>query len=220
MTPAQWRSAAVAALWALVVATFALTAFSLWQAESVDAFSIFGALRLFLAALVLVWWTQVFTRYTAGQGARELEGVVVDGPLLALRAVFPWLTAIRLTLWAVQFLALAVGAAPEVNTVAVAALITIELGFILAKNAVYGTLARFASSPQEMLGRARLMQWLNVAAALALGIGVINVVPIAGLSGERDLLSQVVYGLHAALDVLASVLALKAVQAMPSVERP
>lgn len=206
----NWRSVALAALWALVAATFALAAFALWRSQPITDFAVLTAARTMLSALVLVWWTQVFSRYTARQGTAP-----ENGALRALRAAVPWLLGLRLALWSLNVLALSSGAAAEANTVAITALLTIDLGFALAKNAVYGTLARWAGQPGEGLGRVRLMGWLNVAAALSLGIGVINIVPIAGLPGKPDLPSAIVYGLHAALDVLAALLALKAVQAMP-----
>lgn len=206
----SWRSAALVSLWALVAATFALTGYGMWRTQPLTEFSVLGALRLLLAGVVLVWWTQVFTRYTLSQDVPEGDGV-----LRALRVAFPWLTALRLSLWFLEALALLSGAAPQANPVALTALATIELGFIASKNAVYGTLARWASSPAEPLGRVRLGQWLNAAAALSLGIGVINVVPVAGLNSHVTLADQLVYGAHAALDVLATVLALRALQVAP-----
>ena len=208
MTPTSWRSAALVSLWALVVATFGLVAYSLWRAGTLDAVAVLEALRSVLAGLILVWWTQVFTRYTAEEAVPETDGV-----LRALRVGLPWLTSLRLSMWLLLLLSLASGLAETASPVAVTALVTISGAFIFAKNAVFGTLARWAVTPNEALGRVRLAQWLNAAAALSLALGVVNVVPIAGLSGgdSLDVTSMVVYGLHALLDTAAMLLSLRAV---------
>ncbi|UBV41998.1 hypothetical protein LAJ19_10140 [Deinococcus taeanensis] len=207
----RWRALALTALWVLVAATFALCAYSLWRAWPADALDALRAGRTLLAGVVLVWWTQVFTRYT-----RPDATPVDDGVLRSLRGLFPWLTSLRLALWALTLL-LVTSAPLDANPVAVTALITVELAFILSKNAVYGTLARVAPNPLDQLGRAQLRSWLNVAAALSLAIGVVNVVPVAGLSGSPALTDLIVYGAHALLDVTATLLALKAVQTTPGV---
>lgn len=215
LAPSQWRSAALAALWTLVVATFGLCAFSLWSSQPLTAFSGLAALRYFLAALVLVWWIQVFTHVTRGEGLPE-----TSGRLRALRQTFPWLTALRLSLWFLNLLALSGGGAPEANPVALTALLTVEVGFILAKNAMYGTLAQVAGAPLDNLGRQRLMGWLNTSAALSLAIGVVNVVPLAGMGGAPNLPTTVVFALHALLDVAATLLAWKVVQLQRVPEAP
>ncbi|PTA68373.1 hypothetical protein [Deinococcus arcticus] len=213
MTAPQWRTAALAALWALVAATLALCAYSLWSGWPPSELGWLGALRTLLSAVVLVWWTQVFARY-----AQALKTEDDDGVLRSLRGLFPWLTALRLALWLMTVFLFAAGAVPEVHLVALTALLMAELGFILAKNAVYGTLARVAPAPLDLAGRAALLSWLNASAALSLAIGVVNVVPVAGLTEARPLADLLVYGLHAALDVTAALLALGAVRRAPRVE--
>ena len=214
-TPGQWRAAALYALWALVAATSLLCAFSLWSSQPITAFSVLAALRLFLAALVLVWWTQVFTHVSRGEGLPETSGA-----LRALKLIFPWLTALRLSLWFLNLLALSGGGAAEANPVALVALLTVEVGFIGAKNAMYGTLARVAGAPLDNVGRLKLMGWLNTAAALSLAIGVVNVVPLAGTGGGKPLETTVIFGLHALLDVAATLLAWKVVQLQKVPEAP
>ena len=214
-TPGRWRPAALYALWTLVVATFGLCALSLWSSQPTTAFGVLAALRYFLAALVLVWWTQVFTRVTLGTGVSE-----ENGALRALKLIFPWLTALRLSLWFLNLLALSGGSAAEANPVALIALLSVELGFIGAKNAMYGTLARVAGAPLDNVGRLKLMGWLNTAAALSLAIGVVNVVPLAGLGGGQPLETTVIFGLHALLDVAATLLAWKTVQLQQVPEAP
>lgn len=74
---------------------------------------------------------------------------------------------------------------------------------------------RAAPHPEDPVARARLLSWLNAAAPLSLALGVVNVVPVARLAGAPDAVSLTVYGLHALLDVAATLLALKAVQTAP-----
>ncbi|GGL07237.1 hypothetical protein [Deinococcus radiotolerans] len=207
--PDRWRTAALAALWALAAATLGLGAYSLWRAGLTDQFAWLATLRALLAAVVLVWWTQLLARYTRAAPTPEEDGV-----RRSLRALFPWLTSLRLALWALSALAYLSGQL-NANPVALAAIASIELGFILAKNAGYGSLVRAAPHPEDPHARARLLSWLNVTAPLSLALGVVNVVPVAGLSGAPDAVSLTVYGLHALLDVTATLLALKAVQTAP-----
>lgn len=206
MTPAHWRQAALVALTVQVVGLFGLVPYALLsQNFSQDAW--LNAVQTFLAGLVLAWWTAVLGRFMAGRAV-----LPADGTLRALQIAFPWLTSFRLVLWGLTLLLVLGGVAPEANTVALTALFTVSLAGILAGNAVYGTLARFAPSPADPLGRRRLADWLNVAAALSLAVTVFNVVPIAGFSSPPTRTDQFVYGLSGALDVLATLLALRAVQ--------
>ncbi|WP_371810084.1 hypothetical protein [Deinococcus sp. JMULE3] len=209
ITPGRWRAAALGALWTLVAATLALGAYSLWRAGLDDQFAWLATLRALLAAVILVWWTQLLARYTLAQPTPDGDGV-----LRSLRGLFPWLTSLRLALWALSALVYLSGSV-NANPVALTAIASIELGFILAKNAVYGSLVRAAPHPEDPAARARLLSWLNVAAPLSLALGVVNVVPVAGLGGAPDAVSLGVYGLHALLDVAATLLALKAVQTAP-----
>ncbi|WP_245872763.1 hypothetical protein [Deinococcus planocerae] len=212
MTPARWRSAALAALTVQVMGLFALVAYALWRGNfSTGAW--FTAVEAFLSGLVLAWWTAVFRRFTRGRAVAP-----GDGALRALSLAFPWLTSFRLVLWFLLLLSLANGGAPEANGVALTALMTVWPASILAGNAVYGTLARLAPQPGDPLRRKRLADWLNVAAALSLAMAVFNVVPIAGFSDRPTLGAQLVYGLSGALDVLATLLALRAVQVAPAGE--
>lgn len=212
----RWRVPALAAQWLYVAATLGLTAYILLP--GLNEGTALTALRSLLAALVGAWWAVLFGRYLLGQGTPE-----TDGTLRSLRVFFPWLTALRLSLWLLGLLSLS-GAAAEVNAVALTALQTLSFGYIFAKNAVYGTLARYATDPANALGRRRLGEWLNVAAPLALAIGVINTVPLGGPGeggpGEGPApLTVAVYGLHAALDLLALGLSLLALRGMPAPAR-
>jgi hypothetical protein len=115
-------------------------------------------------------------------------------------------------LWFLTLVSVLGGGAPQANPVALTALLTVWLAGILGGNAVYGTLARLAPEPANLLRRARLAEWLNLAAALSLGMAVFNVVPVAGFSRPPTLTDQLVYGLSGALDVAATLLALWAVR--------
>lgn len=207
MTGARWRSAALACLWAEVAVLLGSVAFVLWQGGS-GVQSYFNAADFLLAALVLAWWTRIFARLSAGQATAP-----DDGTLRALALSFPWLTSLRAALWGLTLLALLTGLAPDANGVALTALMTVWGAAILASNAVNGSLVRLAPEPGDPAGRRRLLDWLNVSAALALGMVVLNVVPIRGFSGDPTLGAQLVYGLGGALDVVATVLALRALLA-------
>lgn len=210
MTPARWRQAALIALSVQVAGLFAVAAFSLWRGNlSLGAW--FSGIEAFLAGLVLAWWTAVLGRFTLGRAVP-----LTDGMLRALALAFPWLTSFRLVLWFLTLLQVLSGGAPEANTVALTALLTVWPANTLAGNAVYGTLARLAPNPADPAGRRRLAEWLNVAAALSLAMAVFNLVPIAGFSSSPTRIDQVVYGLSGALDVLATLLALRAVRTAPS----
>ena len=205
----RWRTPALAAQWLYVAATLGLTAYTLLP--GLNEGTVLTGLRSLLAALVGAWWAVIFGRYLLGQGTPD-----TDGTLRALRLFFPWLTALRLSLWLLGLLALGGDVAAQVNPVALTALQTLSFGYLFAKNAVYGTLARHATDPANALGRRRLGEWLNVAAPLALAIGVINTVPLRGMSAGFEPLTVALYGLHAALDLLALGLSLLALRGMRS----
>ncbi|GGO27541.1 hypothetical protein [Deinococcus humi] len=203
----RWRGLALGFLWAEVVAVFGTAAFALWR----DDFGTQGWLNAadaFLAGLVLTWWTLIFTQLSTGRATTP-----GNGTLRALAVAFPWLTSFRAALWGITLLMLVTGGAAEANSVALTALMTVWGAAILASNAVNGSLVRLAPEPQNPANRKRLMDWLNLSAALALGMTVLNVVPIAGFSGEVALSAQLVYGVSGLLDVIATVLALWALQA-------
>ncbi|CAM3823701.1 hypothetical protein [Deinococcus frigens] len=198
----RWRALALGFLWAEVVAVLGTVAFVLLRGQPgpQDWINAFDAL---LAALVLTWWTRVFTRLSAGQATPP-----EDRTLRALTVAFPWLTSFRAALWGVTLLALLTGAASEANTLALTALMTVWGAAILASNAVNGCLVRLAPEPEDPANRKRLMDWLNLSAALALGMAVFNAVPIVGFSGDVTLGGRLVYGVGGLLDVIATVLAL------------
>ena len=205
----RWRLPALTAQWLYVAASLGLTAYTLLP--GLDEGTVVTGLRSLLAALVGAWWAVIFGRYLLGQGTPD-----TDGTLRALRLFFPWLTALRLSLWLLGLLALGGDVAAQVNPVALTALQTLSFGYLFAKHAVYGTLARYATDPANALGRRRLGEWLNVAAPLALAIGVINTVPLRGMSAGFEPLNVAIYGLHAALDLLALGLSLLALRGMRS----
>lgn len=209
MTPDRWRRAALVALGVQVVGLLGVAGYALWSGDfSMGAW--FLGISFFLRGLVLAWWTAVFGRFTLGQVTTPGQGV-----LRALALALPWLTSWRLVLWFMTLLSVLSGAVPEANTVALTALLTVWPASILATNAVYGTLARLAPNPADLPGRKRLADWLNVAAALSLGMAVFNVVPIAGFGTPPTPTDQLVYGVSGLLDVAATLLALRAVQAAP-----
>lgn len=209
MTPASWRSAALAALWLQVASVFGVAAYALTKGNFSES-AWLNAVEAFLAGLVLAWWTALLGRLTAGQAVRE-----EDGTRRALSVALPWLTSFRLVLWFLTLLAVLGGAGEEANPVALTALLTVWPAAILAGNAVYGTLARLAPNAGDALGHRRLADWLNLAAALSLAMAVFNVVPIPGFSSDVTLADQLVYGIGGLLDVVATLLAMRAVQQAP-----
>ncbi len=213
--PKVWRQVALVALWSHAAALFGMCLYIVSSTPNLSQ-SLAGveAFRSFLAALISVWWVQVFSKYTLKQAVPSTDGV-----WRALTLGFPWLTSLRLALWFMSVLFFG-AVSTQANSVAVTALMTITLGFSLAKNAVYGTLSRFAHEPENEVGQQKLMQWLNVSGALSLGLGVVNVVPIMGLGSSPTLTDIVMTSLVAVLDVLACVLALKAVQYMHGPIKP
>ena len=218
----RWRSLALGALWVQVASLFGLVAYALWRGNAtggLDEGVWLNAFDSFLAALVLWWWTATLSRVTLGQAisTEPLPGPDAPGAgqLRALRAAFPWLTALRLSLWFLTVLSVTNTPSSEANPVALTALLTTWGAAIFASNAVYGSLARLAANPADPVDRERLLGWLNLSAALSVAMTVFNVVPIAGFSSAPDLTNQVVYGLSGVLDVVATLLAFRAVQTMP-----
>ncbi|MFB9992923.1 hypothetical protein ACFFLM_13190 [Deinococcus oregonensis] len=214
----RWRSLALGTLWVQVASLFGLVAYALW-ADGLDEVAWLNALDSFLAALVMWWWTATLSRVTLGQpiSTKTLLGPPAPGAgqLRALRVVFPWLTALRFSLWFLTVLSVVSNSSLEANPVALTALLTTWGAAIFASNAMYGSLARLAASPANPIDQERLLGWLNLSAALSVAMTVFNVVPIAGFSSTPDLTNQVVYGLSGVLDVVATLLAFQAVKTMP-----
>lgn len=212
----RWRTPALIALWVQVVSVFGLCAFVLWDGKLNWSAWMSGA-EAFLAALVLVWWTQLFAIVTQNRGVPT-----TNGTWRALAIVYPALTAVRIVLWGITLLAILAGVAPEANSVALTALMTIWGGAIFASNATNAGMLRLAAGSDEAvpLNRTHLTDWLNTSAALSLGMVVLNVVPIKGFSDTPELTSQLVYGIGGLLDVLATLLAFFALRAMGEAGQP
>lgn len=210
MTPgtgSRWRLPALVAQGLYVAASFALAASLL--SSGVNEGTAMYAFRAFLAGLVGAWWGVILSRYLRAQATPE-----TDGTLRALRASFPWLTAFRMALWLLGLLL--VGAVdPSVNPGTTMIVTLVSFAYIFAKNAVYGTLVRQAGSPQDAAGRAQFAQWLNIGAAVALALAVINGLPVRGESPPPtpELTLSV---LASVLDLLALTFARQAVQELPS----
>ncbi|RJF72024.1 hypothetical protein D3875_11115 [Deinococcus cavernae] len=201
----RWRTPALVALWLQVAALFGVASYALTSGHFGFNAWITGG-EAFLAALVLWWWTQLFGRLSRGQGVPPTDGV-----LRSFAVLFPILTIFRACLWGLLLLGVLGGAAPEANSVALTALFTLWGAAIFAGNAMYGHTLNVALEPGNLLARTRLLEWLNVSAALSLGMTVLNLVPIKGYSTEpANQMSQLVYGVSGVLDVVATVLALLA----------
>ncbi len=205
----RFRGPALVALWVNVALTFGLCAFVLWN-NDFDVVGWIDAFRFFLAGLVLTWWTQLFALVSQRRGVNTENGL-----WRSLALSYPWLTVFSLTMWTLVLLGLLSDGAPEANPVALTALMTVWGGAILATNAVNAGLLRLASGPDAALGQnaARLLDWLNLGAALSLGMLVINLVPIKGFSSEQTMLEQVVYAASGLADTVSTLLAFFALRA-------
>ena len=219
----RWRTPALLALWLQVAATFTLASYALWHGGlAFDSW--LNALESFLAGLLLAWWTGLFTRLTRTPPETTPPQ---DGTWRALALLYPWLTALRLSLWGMTLLGLLAGLAPEANPVALTALMTLWGGAIWASNASNAGVLRLAAEPASAPARRQLLDWLNLLAALSLAMTVMNVVPIAGYSSAPDQTSQLVYGVEGLIEVGATLLALLALrggaepaQPAPPIQKP
>lgn len=201
-----WRTPALAALAAQVASLFLLSAYA--AATGRGVFVWLGVVETALAGVVLWWWTALLGRLLRGQAVPD-----TDGTWRSLALLYPWLTALRGASWLAVLLAVLGGGAPEASALGLTALLTLWAASILAGNAVYGSLLRLTLDPASQSARTRLTDWLNVAAALSLGMGVANLVPLPGFSTAPGLTDALAYGAGAALDVAATLLAFQAVRA-------
>ncbi|WP_261663556.1 hypothetical protein [Deinococcus sp. Marseille-Q6407] len=208
-----WRPAALSALGLQVLSLF-LTAgyhFARAQTDAGDA-EWLNAGHDLLTGILTLWWTMLLARLTLGRGL--VLNSYLDRVRRALKYTFPLLTAFRGVLWGLTALALASGAASQANPVAVTAMMTIWGASIAASYMTFFWVVRWGELGPERAAPARrqLEDWLNLAAALSLGMTVINVVPIAGFSAAPSQTDQLIFGSTGLLDVAATLLALQAVR--------
>ncbi len=198
---------ALAALWVQVAA---LIAYGVYQGLTGGADVWLSLADVVLATLSLGLWTALLGEFL--RGAAVPAG---DPRLRAFRLIFPWLIALRAALWLFTSLAILGGAGDTANPVAVLVLFLVWGGGIVGGLAVYAISAVLFVRPDDAAGRARLATWLNISAALSVAMTVMNVFPPSGFVPPPELPEQLIWAALGALDVLATVLALWAVQRSP-----
>ncbi len=208
-----WRQAALTALGLQVAALFLSAGYALLPLTQGQTLTIGGwvdAGHNFLTGVLTAWWAMLFARLSLGRGIAA--GEYLDKVARALAFSFPLLIALRGTLWAATALAFSTGISPA-NPVAVTALFAIWGGTIAASYMVFFWLLRWAQAgPGGILPRQRLEDWLNVSAALTLGMTAVNVVPIAGFSAALSRAEQLLYGGAGLLDMAATLLSMVTLQ--------
>ncbi|WP_420597107.1 hypothetical protein [Deinococcus sp.] len=211
VNPASARRLALGALWVQVAA---LVVYGVYDALRGGPAWWLGTADVVLATLSLGLWTVLLGVF--------LRGVAVDASdrrLTAFRLIFPWLIALRASIWLLSTLAILGDAGNNANPVAVLTLFLVWGGNIVAGLVVYAVSAVLFVKPADAAGRARLLTWLNVAAALGAGIALMNIWPPTGFVPAPAFQDQLISGVQGALDVTATLLALRAVQVAPVAER-
>ena len=112
-----------------------------------------------------------------------------------LARLYPWLIAYEGTLWLLFTLLPVVGGTfPEVNPVAAAVQVTISGVGVAVSFLIYLLSLRLMANPADATGRAQLGDLLNLTAALAAAMVVLNVIPLLGLPAPT-LGDKLAYGL-------------------------
>ncbi len=199
------RRAALTALWVQVAALVVYGGYDAARSGGPEVW--LGALDALLATLSLALWTALL-----GGLLRHVSAPATDARLRVFRLVFPWLIALRAAEWLLTSLAILGGAGDTANPIAVLALFVVWGGGIATGLGVYVISAGLFAKPSDAAARARLLTWLNVAAALSVAMTVMNVWPPTGFGHPPARLDQVIWAALGALDVLATLLALRAVQ--------
>ena len=214
MTPAAFRRAALITLWAEVLAVAAYGVYNVWQGGPDTLATLLNGADSLLAALSLGLWTVLLAGFLGGAAVRA-----GDLRLGAFRLIFPWLIALRAAVWLLGTLAILGSAGDSANPIAVLALFLVWGGGIVAGLAVYAISAALFVNPADAAGRARLLTWLNISAALSVAITVMNIWPPQDFGSVPDLQAQLIYTVLGVLDVAATLLALRAVQLAPVGEK-
>ncbi|MFC6617127.1 hypothetical protein [Deinococcus radiophilus] len=211
MSPKTWRTAALVALGLQVLAFFWVTGYVLGKDGLNPLLQGLDAGHNFFSGVLTVWWALLLARLTLGRGVAG--GEYLDRVRQTLRLSFPLLTAFRTVMWGLTLVAVISGVV-QAHPVALTAILTITGANIVAGYMVFFWMVRWADKgPHEgSAARAQLTDWLNVSAALALGVLATNVLPVVGFSDDLTRTDQLVYGLAGLSDVVATLLALGAVR--------
>ena len=162
-----------------------------------------------LVSLSLGLWTALlggFLRGSSVPGNHKL--------LLAFRLVFPWLIALRAATWLLQTLTILGGAGDTSNPVAVILLFLASGAGVVANLAIFAISSLLFTQPENAVGRARLLTWLNFSATISVAVTIMNIWPPTGFAPTPSLIDRSIYGLGGALDVAATLLLMQAVRLM------
>lgn len=211
--PHSLRTAALLALALQVLALFVSAGYALGQAGTRPFSAWMDGGHAFFTGILTLWWALIFGRLTLGRGLIPNE--YLDKVLRAMQFCFPLLTAFRGALWGLAALSISAGAT-QANPIATTGLLSIWAANIAASYMLFVWLGRWAEAEPQQGERARgqLEDWLNLSAALTVGMTVLNVVPIAGLGSGPSAADQLVSGASGGLDVLATLLAMLTVSGM------
>lgn len=216
MNAALARQATLVALWVQIAAMIASGVYGALSGsgprDSLWWLSIAGTL---LAVTSLALWTLLLGGYLRGLAAPEHSGL-----LRAFRRTFPWLIALNaallLVISAAVMTASLSGLADEVNPLA-ALLYFLASGTGLVTNlAIFAVTSLLFTQPDNPLGRARLLTWLNVSAAASVAFTIMSVWPPAGLLSVHTLADQLISGVQGLLDVAVTLLLMQAVRLLPA----
>lgn len=197
----------------------ALIAYGIYQAfGSSGADLLLNSLDVVLATISLGLWTLLLGDFLRGALPKQSRLGTPDTRLRIFRTVYPWLIALRAAMWLLTSLALLGSAGDTANPVAVLVLFLVWGGGIVGGLAVYTISAALFATPSDTVGRARLLTWLNLSAALSVAMTVMNVWPPTGFVPAPALTDQLIWAGLGVLDVLATLLALRAVQVSPQRE--
>jgi hypothetical protein len=208
VTVSTARQAALAVLWVQVA--------GLVIGGSYLAFEVAGPARwIFLADTVLVsasigLWAALLGGYLRGVRLPE------NTPLLvAFRLIFPWLIALRAALWLLQTLSILGGAGDTSNPIAVILLFLTSGTGLVANLAIFAISSLLFVQPENPLGRARLLTWLNISAMVAVAITIMNIWPPTGFAATPSLIDRAIYAVGGVLDLSATLLLMRAVRLVP-----
>ncbi len=186
-SPSQTVRLASGSLWLRLASLLALASFTVFR----GGVSFWLPLIDFLgSAAMLALWIPLMGRLLRGDVV-----LTTDPRRGTLARLYPWLIAYEGTLWLLFTLLPVVGGTfPEVNPVAAAVQVTISGVGVAVSFLIYLLSLRLMANPADATGRAQLGDLLNLTAALAAAMVVLNVIPLLGLPAPT-LGDKLAYGL-------------------------
>ena len=186
-SPSQTVRLASGSLWLRLASLLALASFTVFR----GGVGFWLPLIDFLgSAAMLALWIPLMGRLLRGDVV-----LTTDPRRGTLARLYPWLIAYEGTLWLLfTLLPIGGGTFPEVNPVAAAVQVTILGVGVAVSFLIYLLSLRLMANPADATGRAQLGDLLNLAAALATAMVVLNVIPLLGLPAPT-LGDKLAYGL-------------------------